>query len=404
MVAPTDVAPRTGVPPRRTGAPLPLAAAVAAVWAMAFGLIPVLALAAAAAIGTGASASGVFRIGAGAWLLGHGVPVTTATDRITLVPLAITALVGWRLMRAGVHASRAVGGQRAPSVWPAVRAGLLVGAIYAGLGTAVAMLARTADITVSAPRAVATFALFGGAAAVFGALRHGRSGRRLLGRIPAVISDAVRTGAAAVAFLLAAGGAAAGLALALSGGEATQMLAAYHAGVAGQVGITALCLTYLPNLAVWGAAYLVGPGFVVGAGTVVSPGDVLVGPVPALPVLAALPTGPLTGVGPALLGAPLLAGIAAGLLLGRRAAPGRSADTPGGQAWGRLLGAAALAGPVAGVLVLLATMAARGGIGSGRLAELGPYDGRVALLAGVVIGVGTVTGAVARRSLARSRR
>ena len=34
------------------------------------------------------------------------------TDRITLVPLAFTALAGWRLVRAGVHASRAIGGQR----------------------------------------------------------------------------------------------------------------------------------------------------------------------------------------------------------------------------------------------------------------------------------------------------
>lgn len=401
MVASSDVAPRTGAVPRRTGAPLPLAAAVAAMWAAALGAAPVLLLAQAGAIGTGASVGAALRIGAGAWLLGHGVPVTTPTDRITLVPLAITAWAGWRLVRAGVHASRAVGAHRAGSAWPAVRAGLSVAAAYTVVGTVIAMLARTADVMVSVPRAAMTFGFVAAAGAVAGALGYGRAGRRLVRRVPGVLVAAGRTGVAAVAFLLAAGSAAAGLAVALAGGEATQMLAAFQAGVAGQIGITALCLVYLPNLAVWGAAYLVGPGFAIGVGTVVSPGDVLVGVVPALPVFAALPTGPLTGAGPALLGAPLLAGVAAGLLLGRT--PAATQGVPHHDGWGRLLGAAALAGPIAGGLLHLAAIASRGGLGSGRLAHMGPYDARVALLAAVVIGVGTVTGAVTRRTIRRLR-
>ncbi len=383
----------------RKGAPLPLAAAVAALWATLLSIAPVLALSTVGALGAGADTGAVLRIGAGAWLLGHNVPVATSTDRITLVPLAITAWIGWRLVRAGVHASRAAGAHRAVSVWPAVRAGMAVALAYAAIGALVALLARTADVTVSPLRAALTFGVLSAATAVGGALGHGRSGRPRLRRVPRTLTDAVRAGVAAVAFLLAAGAAVGGLALALSGGEATQMLGAFHAGVAGQVGITALCLVYLPNLAVWGAAYLVGPGFAVGAGTVVSPGDVLLGPVPAVPVLAALPTGPLTGVGPALLGVPLIAGVAAGLLLGR--APTGTSAGSGGGGWGRLLGSAALAGPIAGALVHLAMVASRGSLGSGRLAELGAYDVRVALLAAVVIGVGVVVGAVTRRSLRR---
>ncbi|MBX6724164.1 MAG: hypothetical protein IRY92_13180, partial [Dactylosporangium sp.] len=293
--------------------------------------------------------------------------------------------------------SRATGALRAVSPWPAVRAGLAVGVGYAALGALVAGLARPGGAEISALRAAVTFGVVATAAAVVGALARARAGRRLLGRAPRLIVDAARTGLAATAFLLAAGAALAGLALALAGREATQMLAAYQAGIAGQVGITTLCLAYLPNLAVWGATYLVGPGFALGTGTVVSPGDVLLGPVPALPVFAALPAAPLTGVGPALLGAPLLAGVVAGLLLNRARPPGAT------EGWGALLGSAALAGPIAGLLVHLAMLVSRGGLGSGRLAHMGPDDLRVPIIAAAVIAMGTVIGAVARRTIRRIR-
>jgi hypothetical protein len=377
-------------------APLPVAASVAALWAAVLGFAPVLVLTGAGAIGTGASVAGVFRVATSAWLLGHGVPVSVGSDRITLVPLAITAWVGWRLVRAGVHASRAAGANRADTAWPAVRAGLAVAVVYALIGAVVAIPMRSA---VSPLRTLLCFGVVAGATAVGGGLGHGRLRRRLLRRVPGLLTQAVRAGLAAAAFLLAAGAAAGGLALALSGREATQMLHAYAAGVSGQIGITSLCLVYLPDLAVWSTAYLIGPGFAVGTGTVVSPGDVLVGPLPALPVFAALPTRPLTGVGPTLLGVPFIAGIAAGLLLGRRPSEARASMQDAG--WGRLLGAAVLAGPVAGVLVAVAMRAAHGGLGSGRLADLGPNGAGTALLAAAVIAVGTVGGAVARRSLTR---
>src|SRR5262249_35431778 len=146
-------------------------------------------------------------------------------------------------------------------------------------------------------------------AASIGAVRHSRAGRRLVRRLPGLLVDGVRTGLATAALVVAAGAASAGVALALAGGDAAAMLGSYGAGATGQIGLTAICLVYLPNLAVWAAAYLLGPGFAFGAGTVVSPSDVLLGPLPGLPVLAAVPSAPLSGLTPALLGAPLLAGI-----------------------------------------------------------------------------------------------
>jgi hypothetical protein len=374
---------------RRRGAPLPVAALVAAVWAVAVGFVPLLGLTAIGASGQGASFGAVFRLATSAWLLGHGVPVHTPADRITLIPLGVTAFVAWRLVRAGVHASRATEAHKGRSVWPAVGAGLCVAVVYAGLGVLLARLATSSDMAASLTRTLVAFAAFAGVAATLGALAHGRAARALLARVPSALTDGLRSGLTVVTFVLAAGAATAGLALALAGGDAATMLASFGAGVPGQAGITAICLVYLPNLAMWSAAYLLGPGFAIGDGTVVSPGDVLLGPVPALPVFAGLPSSPLTGLGPVLLGLPLLAGLAAGFLLARR--------RPGG--WPGLLVAAALAGPIAGVLLQLLAVVSRGGIGSGRLSVLGAVDWRVGLFAAGVTCVGTLAGAVAARTV-----
>ncbi len=401
MVAPTDDPPYTEVltprdraargsarAPRRTSgrAPLPVAAVVAALWATALGLAPLLLLATVGTIGTGAPFEGAARIAVSVWLLGHGVPLPTGggTNTITLIPLAVTIWAAWRLARAGVHAGRVAGAPRAGSPWPAVRAGLAVALVYAALGAGVARVVQTG---ISPGRAAVSCGIVAAVAAVAGALGLGRSGRLLLRRLPRTLVEAGRTALTATALLITAGALAAGVALALAGAEAAQMLSAYRAGMTGQVGITALCLIYLPNLAVWSTAYLVGPGFAVGTGTVVSPGDVLLGPVPALPVFAALPTGELTGLwSTVLFAAPAVAGLVAGALLARR------------RTDGPVIGAALLVGPVAVGLVQLAMMASRGGLGSGRLAELGPYDIRVALLAGGVIGVAAVLGSLLRGS------
>ncbi len=387
----SDIRPQAGRV--RRGAPLPVAAAVAALWAGAVGFAPLLAIAVIVAIRTEAEPLNVTRIAVWGWLLGHGVPVVTPTDRITLVPLGVTAWICWRLSRAGVHVARATGALRGQSMWLVARAGLAVAVMYGLLGVVVATVAGTAQVSTSAWRAGAMFALIAGLCATLGAAAHARAGRRLAARLPRVLTDAVRAGLAAVAFLLAAGAAAAGLSLALAGRAASEVLGSFHAGVAGQIGITALCLAFLPNLAVWGAAYLLGPGFAVGTGTVVSPGDVLLGPVPALPVLAGLPSGPLSGVGPALLGVPLVAGLAAGILLARRR------RRVGG--WGGLLAAAILAGPVSGIVLQLAMTASRGGLGSGRLSELGPVDWRVSLFATCVIAAGTLFGTATARTLSQ---
>ncbi len=399
-------------PPVRTqkrGARLPVAASVAALWAAAVSYGPILALAAVGTIGSTITPMGAARLAAAGWLLAHGVPLETPADRISLVPLALSALVAWRLVRAGVHASRAIGGHRAASVGRAVAAGASVAVVYAGLGAGVAALTGTGDLMVAPERAAITTGVFAAVAAIGGAIGGSRAGRSLAGRMPVAL-DAARTGAAAALVIVAAGAAAAGIATAIRGGDAAEMLATYRAGVLGQAGITALCLAYLPNVAIWGAAYLLGPGFAVGADTAVSPTDVLLGPVPGLPVLAGLPSGELAGIGPVLLGVPLLAGVCAGWFVAARSRGsdarfrrlvGQSRGPDGSSGWAGATGSALLAGPVAGLVMQSAAFASTGALGSGRLSEMGSADWRIGALATVVVSLGALVGVAAGRVLSR---
>ncbi|MFC5945384.1 DUF6350 family protein, partial [Micromonospora harpali] len=132
------------------------------------------------------------------------------------------------------------------------------------------------------------------------------------------LRDGVRTGLVAGLLLLGAVAGAAGLAVATGGGDAADMIGAYRTGVAGQAGITLVSLAYAPNATIWSVSYLLGPGFAVGVDTAVRTSEVSVGALPAVPLLAGLPSGPVDGYGAGLLAVPVLAGMAAWWLLARR--------------------------------------------------------------------------------------
>lgn len=374
--------------PSRTRAPVALAAAVAAGAAGMVTLAPVAAvvvLLEAAEAGELALTAPV-QVAVAGWLLSHGVPLQIGSGMIGLLPLTLTALAAWRLARAGVHVTRAIGARQCRSWRRALLASGTTGLAYGVLGL-LAAAAAGGGWWAEPLRAGATFTVFGFLAASYGSLRATGVMAVLTMRLPVLVRDGARTGAVAALLVLAAGAVAAGSAVALRGGAAAEILAAYGTGVAGQAGLTLVCLAYAPNLAVWAAAYLLGPGFAVGAGTVVRSSEVAVGPLPALPVLAGLPDGPLPEVGAALLVVVTLIGAVAGWLLGRRWDLRPS--------WPALLGRALLAGPVAGVLLALAAALAAGAAGGGQLATLGPVAWQVAAFAAALITPGVVLGVVA---------
>ncbi len=197
-------------------------------------------------------------------------------------------------------------------------------------------------------------------------------------------------------------------------------------------------LAYLPTLAIWGMAFVAGPGFAVGVDTAVSPAGTQLGVIPGIPVLGALPesTTPwllLLALLPVALGAfagwvtrsrlvaPPVVVVAepqrvladwdaapeaarssalTALLSGVDAT--RSVDTaveeetdgaaidaddrtdPIGARAVIALGIAALSAAGAALLALLAS----GSIGPGRLSEVGPQPGAVALAVGVEVLLG----------------
>jgi Family of unknown function (DUF6350) len=406
---------RPGGTPRPGLARLPAAAAVTTLWAALLSSVPVaLAMALVQVDEPGTSIADAARLGVAAWLLGHGVPLATSVGPFALPPLAVTVLAAWRVARAGVHTSRAIGARQreAPRDTGAVAAA--VGIMYGLLGALAATAVSASGPVLSPLRTGATLAVFGAVAALIGALPTTGVLAAVARRTPTPVRAGLRTGLVAAALLLAAGAATAGLSIALNGGDAADLIAGYQTGTVGQAGITIVSVAFAPNVAVWAAAYLLGPGFAVGTDTVVRTTEVTAGVLPALPLVAGLPEGPVDGMGAALLAVPIAAGMVAGWLLARRRGwagvpagagswtsvpPQRApADRPASRRRSGLLPAAVLAGPVAGVVLGVAAGASGGSLGEGRLAEIGPVGWQVAAAATLLVGIGSALGALTGRA------
>jgi hypothetical protein len=414
--------PRRRPPGVRRRAPLPLAAGVAALWAAVVTFAPLAVVVALlpAAGGGSLPVGGTLRMAAAGWLLAHGVPLETAAGPVGLAPLALSAFIAWRVGRAGVHVTRARRGRGTGSLVQAVLPAVAVAVAYGGIGVLLALAAGGPGWGPQIPRAGLTLAVFGLVCAGYGSLRTTGAVAAVALRIPVVLRDGGRAGLVAAAGVLAAGAATAGTALALSGGPAAEVVAAYRTGVAGQAGLTLLCLAFAPNLAGWAVAYLVGPGFAVGTDTVVRSSEVALGPLPALPLVAALPTGPLPAVGAALLAAPVVAGGIAGWMLARwrtePSAPMRSgadktrpsAPMPSGAdktrtGWTHAVIGAGVAGVVAGVLLGFVAAASGGPLGGGQLATIGPEPVLVGVAAIATVVPGALLGAAMAAVLSRRR-
>jgi hypothetical protein len=142
----------------------------------------------------------------------------------------------------------------------------------------------------------------------------------------------------------------------------------------------------------------------VGAGTIVSAARVHLGALPAVPVLVGLPSSAVGGLAALLLGVPMAGGMTAGWLLARRRMR-QAADREGpAPTWGGLLGAAALAGPVAGVVLGLLSWASGGPLGGGRLSVTGPVAWQVAAVSTGVVALGAVIATAATYLLLTARR
>ena len=338
--------------------------------------------------GPGSTGTDAIRAAADAWLLAHGGGLTVPAGHLRGIPLGLTVLAAVVLHRAGASLARAV---EVPDLAAAGRAVAALAVPYALLAAAVAAVAGTATAASSPPLAGIGALLLAAAAGGRGVLRAAGLGPALLRRVPSWLPAVGRAVLAGVAALVAAGLALLLVVLVGRAGRFAELVGALQPGFVGGVILLLGCVLLLPNGALWTVAYVAGPGFTVGAGTGVSPFGVTLGPVPSFPLLAALPgDGVPAPVVRAVLLLPVLAGVLAGWVVGRRLpaapGPGRLPALPTGRVarpatYGLLAG-----GLVALVTAVLAVLAG-GALGQGYLAAVGPSGWQVAAALAVEVAV-----------------
>jgi hypothetical protein len=376
--------------------PLLAGALTTSLWAVVVGIAPLAAVVLVvwvAGASTGTGATDAVRFSLGGWLLAHGVPLRVGGATLGLAPLGLTALAVWQLVRAGTNTARAVG---AGDLRGGVRVVAAVAATYGLAGGLVALLAGSEHLSVPVLRsAVSTFAVAVLAAGA-GVLRVEEIRAEVAERLGTPVADVLRAGSLAAAGVLGAGTLVTAVQVLLSVDHAAELVRALEAGPVGTAGLLVLCVLYVPTVAVWGTAYLVGPGFALGTGTSVTAFGVHVGPLPAVPLLAGVPVDPLSGSLVLLFTFPIAMGLLAGVWIARSAAPHVAG-------WAALLRTAALTGPVAGVLVGAAALAAGGPLGDGRLAAVGPSAWRVAVACALGVSLTAMAGASIHRGLVTAR-
>ncbi|MFE9766999.1 DUF6350 family protein [Streptomyces sp. NPDC005808] len=353
---------------------------------------------------------GALHVAAALWLLAHGVELVR-TDTLSgapmpvgVTPLLLVVLPVWLLHRAGRDAADDESEAAPHAAW----AGVVVG--YLSVGGAAALYASGGELRPSWAWTAVCLPLLATVAAgagVWTANGHPREplpawARRVLDALPMgvrrhvdthvfapdarrFLGGVARAAGAGVAVLVGGGALLVAVSLVWHGGAARGSFLQLTEVWSGRFAVLLLCVALMPNAAVWGASYGLGPGVVLGAGQVAGPLSAAApGPLlPAFPLLAAVP-----GAGTPLNWAsgvvPVAAGVTVAWFVVASAVPGggvgasasASAGAGAGSAvvWsrGRTVGGVLVAAGLCGcVFALLAGMAG-GALGVARLAHFGP--------------------------------
>ncbi|WP_268220589.1 cell division protein PerM [Streptomyces sp. EMB24] len=351
---------------------------------------------------------GALHVAAALWLLAHGaelVRVDTlsgAPAPMGVPPLLLAVVPVWLLHRAARDTAEGGARDNAPlmpgrTAWAGVVLGYLAVAAPAALYAAGGALRPSWTWTALCVPLVALVAAGTGVWTAYG--RPSGPLEQVLGAVlprgarhlvlgpdgrPGV---AARAAAAGATVLIAGGAVLLTVSLGWHFGETRRTFGRLTEGWSGWLAVLLLCVTLLPNAAVWAAAYALGPGFLLGTGVAVTPLGARAAPLlPPFPLLAAVPD---PGAGTALHGTvvalPLTAGVVVGWFVGRGSVTG------GGRfgVWttGRTAGAAAFAAGLCGVLMALLAGLAGGPLGTAALARFGPVWWQVGLATTVWLGL-----------------
>ncbi|BDZ55596.1 hypothetical protein GCM10025870_26690 [Agromyces marinus] len=287
-----------------------LEASIAVLVGLGIALVPSMLLW-AVHFGLAAPVDAFFRGAVDVWLLGHGVDLVVQLDAQTAAAVGMpgadepftigVALLGFAVLTFAF--GMRIGRRATASGTP------VVGAVSAVVTTAA--LATTFALSAAAPAAQPVIwqasvlpAVVMGAGVLAGVMvAIGRSGwatdaattvvRSQQDALPAVavagLRTAIRVGVGSALGVIAVAAVLVTARIAIDHPTIIGLYQALGAGIDGGLAITLLELALLPNVIIWAAAWMLGPGFALGAGTVVSPSVTLLGPVPGLPLLGGLP-------------------------------------------------------------------------------------------------------------------
>lgn len=357
------------------------------------------------------------RLAGQAWLLIHGVPLLLDTvgagsaaqpesGTLSLIPLGLTLIPFLLAWRAGRRLARA---SYTDQLWQALLGSWLV---YASFGLTTGFVCRTSDVGINLWSAglipLVPFAL----GMVVGARREAGSWSRLIG-VDAVawlsrtsqhsrwagsyLGSVIKAGSVALMASLAMSAVLLAVDLFIHWNLVIAVYEGLDAGAMGGAVLTIAQLGFLPNLAVFALAWTSGSGFALGVGSQAGPLGTAVGPLPSIPVFAALPSGPLD-YGFVALVVPALAGALAGWWFLREGENhfdewlSIKVRTRWFTAAASTLVLGAMIGAVAGMLAAGLAWLARGSAGIGRLTDIGPDPLRTALFVAAEVGIGVVIG------------
>jgi len=363
-------------------------------WAIQFGFAP--------------DWTGFWRAAVDVWLIGHGVDVTFVLDEVTAATISapadasltvtIAALgLGLLTLLLGVRA-----GMRVAEAGHLVLGTLTAAVVFAGVS-----LLLTASAVHDAARpvlwqGVVLPAVVFGIGLMLGVLRadadggapvHGRIAAWMSAGNPllrASLGAALRAGVASVMFVLLVSSVTAAIVLATGYAQVIRLYETLHTEVLGGAVLTVGQLAMMPNIVIWVASWFTGPGFALGVGSQVSPLGTTVGPLPAVPVLGAVPVGELSfGF------AGLVVPVVAAFLAATAVRPMFTRAVGDGSPLLVSVGVALGGGTVGGVLMGVLAAVSAGSAGPGRFAQVGPDPLAVGLAAALEFTIGLALGLAA---------
>jgi len=333
-----------------------------------------------------------FRAASDFWLLSHGtrlvVPageilgVTVPTFVISLIPLGMTIWFARLYYNAGKRFLVAV------ALWPGWLGG---GLVFGSAALAISTLAFDQTVYPVTWQGVifptALFLIFQFLGSVFAkpdilfegdvldqaperdrirrALNNFRL--RLHWSIRSLIGPALRAGTAITAMLVMVSAFTIAVLIGLNWIDITRLYESVQVSVLGAMVLTAGQLAILPNIIIYGAAWFTGVGFSIGTGSLISPLGSQVGPLPAVPILGALPVGKLE-FGMVAIAAVLLAAFIATIMIRKSADEIRFEFA---TAWSAAVSLGLSIALVTSLQLGFLGLIASGGAGPGRLSEVG---------------------------------